>query len=147
MPEFDGYRNDCISQETVNVLTKIRPVIANIPYVISRDDIHTFIRKFDSMTDVPELPHVVAATKENNPEFVICKNLFYLLADFYYKGGENTRALRLYLSDLCINPGRYDSWAGLALNKGALVEEKLRSVRVTCSLLGELISVVSVFAV
>ncbi|XP_055333033.1 LOW QUALITY PROTEIN: calcineurin-binding protein cabin-1-like [Paramacrobiotus metropolitanus] len=127
LPEHDGFRSDCISQETVNALTKIRPLIATIPYSVSREELQDFIHEFDSISEQPDVPSGKSSFDGSTSEAIICKNLFYLLADFYHKSGENTRALRLYLSDLCVNPDRFDSWAGLALNKAAEVDKKLRS--------------------
>jgi hypothetical protein len=39
------------------------------------------------------------------------------------------KAIRHYLLDVCVNPVRIDSWAGMALARGSQLETKLNSVR------------------
>jgi calcineurin-binding protein cabin-1 len=38
------------------------------------------------------------------------------------------KAIRHYLLDVCVNPVRIDSWAGMALARGSQLETKLNSV-------------------
>lgn len=40
------------------------------------------------------------------------------------------KAIRHYLLDVCVNPVRIDSWAGMALARGSQLETKLNSVSV-----------------
>lgn len=42
-------------------------------------------------------------------------NLYYLLADYYLKTFKWEAAVKYYLLDVCLNPYRFDSWAGMAL--------------------------------
>lgn len=54
------------------------------------------------------------------PENKVTKNLFYFLADYYFKNKSFDTAKSYYYSDLAINPERFDSWAasGLLLASG-----------------------------
>ena len=38
------------------------------------------------------------------------------------------KAIKFYIQDLCINPSRLDSWAGMALARMSQLEQKLSSV-------------------
>lgn len=40
------------------------------------------------------------------------------------------KAIRHYLLDVCVNPIRLDSWAGMALARGSQLETRLNSVSV-----------------
>ncbi|KAG8239968.1 hypothetical protein J437_LFUL019547, partial [Ladona fulva] len=52
-------------------------------------------------------------------------SIYYLLGDYYFKNNEWDKAIKNYLLDVCINPLRLDSWAGMALAKGSQLETKL----------------------
>lgn len=53
------------------------------------------------------------------------RSLYYLLADYYFKNRVFEKSIEYYLIDLAIWPTRFDSWAGLALSKGNILETKL----------------------
>lgn len=53
--------------------------------------------------------------------------IYYLLADYYFKTNEFPKAFKYYTLDLCNNPRRIDSWAGMALSQASLLETKLNS--------------------
>lgn len=58
------------------------------------------------------------------------KPIFYLLADYYFKSRDFTRAIKYYVMDLALEPTRFDSWAGISLSKASRVETKLNSTEV-----------------
>lgn len=60
------------------------------------------------------------------------QNIFYLLADHYFKNRDLTKSVKYYILDLANFPERFDSWAGLALSKASLLETKLN----TCDEIG-----------
>lgn len=60
------------------------------------------------------------------------QNIFYLVADHYFKNRDFTKSVKYYIPDLANFPERFDSWAGLALSKASLLETKLN----TCDEIG-----------
>lgn len=60
------------------------------------------------------------------------QNIFYLLADYYFKNRDLTKSVKYYISDLANFSDRFDSWAGLALSKASILETKLN----TCDEIG-----------
>ena len=55
-------------------------------------------------------------------------NLFYFLADYYFKNKEFNKALKFYMHDVSINPNRFQSWAAMAFTRASRLEEKLNQV-------------------
>lgn len=55
------------------------------------------------------------------------ENVFYLLADYYFKNKEWAKAMENYTLDLVLVPDRFDSWAALALATGSRLETKVNS--------------------
>jgi len=89
----------------------------------------------------------------DNPLPIDVQDIYYLMADYYFKNKTwvnlnlkylnkicfkyfNTifqgKAIKYYLFDICYNLNRIDSWAGLALAGGSQLEIKLNSVMKTC---------------
>ncbi|RZF32702.1 hypothetical protein LSTR_LSTR004130 [Laodelphax striatellus] len=54
-------------------------------------------------------------------------DIYYLIADYYFKNKLWSKALRYYALDISANPSRVDSWACLALAHGSQLETKLNS--------------------
>ena len=63
------------------------------------------------------------------------QDLFYYLADYYFKNKEFSKAIKFYMHDVCLNPTRFQSWAAMALARGSRLEEKISAVRFFISLL------------
>jgi len=55
-------------------------------------------------------------------------DLFYYLADYYFKNKEFNKALKFYMHDVSINPNRFQSWAAMAFTRASRLEEKLNQV-------------------
>ncbi|KAE8739977.1 hypothetical protein FOCC_FOCC014493 [Frankliniella occidentalis] len=55
------------------------------------------------------------------------ENLYYLLADYYLKTFKWDAAIRFYMLDVCINPHRFDSWAGMALARSTQMFHDINS--------------------
>lgn len=55
-------------------------------------------------------------------------SIFYLLADFYFKNRDFSKAIKYYTLDLTITITRFDSWAGMALSKASKIETKLNAL-------------------
>ena len=39
-----------------------------------------------------------------------------------------SKAIKFYIHDLCVNPARFDAWAGMALARSSRLEQRLNSV-------------------
>jgi calcineurin-binding protein cabin-1 len=55
-------------------------------------------------------------------------DLFYLLADYYFKNSEFTQAIQFYRIDLSWNKQRIDSWVPLALSLANSLEQKVNEM-------------------
>lgn len=55
------------------------------------------------------------------------QNIYYLLADHYFKNRDLSKSVKYFVLDLTNCPLRFDSWAGLALSKASLLETKLNT--------------------
>lgn len=61
----------------------------------------------------------------------VTKNIYYLLADYYFKNKDFTRAKEYYNYDLVINPDRFDSWAASGLIRANGVDRALSGGAIT----------------
>nr|CAD7425235.1 unnamed protein product [Timema monikensis] len=71
--------------------------------------------------------HVPLLEPTLEPFPVRVSNIYYLLGDHYFKNNDWGKAIRHYLLDVCVNPVRLDSWAGMALARGSQLENRLNS--------------------
>lgn len=120
MPEFDNYKINTVTGELENLLRRILTLVPTCnspgPFV------EKTIAYIDGLTDV--LP---ANNIENFAGVPIVHDLFYLLGDYYFKYKEQSKAIRFYLLDLCVEPDRFDSWAGMALARSSQLEYRLNT--------------------
>ncbi|XP_066593480.1 calcineurin-binding protein cabin-1-like [Prorops nasuta] len=56
-------------------------------------------------------------------------SIYYLLGDFYFKNNKWQYACQYYLLDLCLYPLGLNSWAGLAMATGTIIENWLNSYK------------------
>lgn len=117
MPEFDMFKRDSITTEMEQLLQRI---IAIIPTEIDPSTRCELMEKFIS-GELGELPKPLDILPYH------INSIYYLLADFYFKNKEFSKALKYYISDLSNLPTRFDAWAGLALSKAHLMGTKLNS--------------------
>ena len=59
----------------------------------------------------------------------VLRDFYYLIGDYYMKNNDRINAVKNYLMDIAFNPGRFDSWAALALCKGKISDKKLIYVK------------------
>ncbi|XP_074660409.1 uncharacterized protein LOC141912887 [Tubulanus polymorphus] len=121
LPEFDSYKTSTVSADLENLLRRITLLIPNtdVPQ-ITIDSISQFI---DGVTQAPP-----TFPEEHQPDDrPVINEIYYLLADYYFKNKEQGKAIKFYLHDLCLNPERFDSWAGMALARSSRLEQKLNS--------------------
>lgn len=117
MPEFDMFKRDSITTEMEQLLQRI---IAIIPTEIDLSTRCDAMEKFIS-GEFNELPKPLDILPYH------INSIYYLLADYYFKNKEFSKALKYYVSDLSNLPTRFDAWAGLALSKAHLMGTKLNS--------------------
>lgn len=117
LPEFDSYRTNTVSAELENLLRRILSLVpAEEDPTLRVDSVIAYI---EGGTDkCPVLP----SDKVPGP---IVKSLYYLLGDYYFKNKEFGKAIKFYILDICVNPDRFDSWAGMALARSSQLEQKL----------------------
>ncbi|KAG8195575.1 hypothetical protein JTE90_002197 [Oedothorax gibbosus] len=120
LPEFDSYRTSTVSAELESLLKRIIALVPPDQDPTSKVDSYTAY--IEGATDkCPEPPF-----KDKELSSMI-KDLYYLLGDYYFKNKEFSKAIRFYLMDICFNPERQDSWAGMALSRSSQLEQKLTS--------------------
>ncbi|XP_070531569.1 calcineurin-binding protein cabin-1-like [Ptychodera flava] len=120
VPEFDSYKTSSMSGELENLLLKISKVIPNEENQgFSLDAVQGYI---ESSTD--KVPIIEPDASVTLP---VVKELYYLLADYYFKNKEWGKAIKYYMHDICVCPERFDSWAGMALARSSRLEAKLSS--------------------
>ncbi|XP_031557657.1 calcineurin-binding protein cabin-1-like [Actinia tenebrosa] len=120
LPTFDSKTNT-ISTEVQNLMRRITLVVPQHELeAISFDNVQAFMEGVND--DVPKLPENLATVKRP-----VVSELFYLLADFYFKNKEFSKALKFYTHDICVQPNRSDSWAAMALIRKSRLESKLNA--------------------
>ncbi|GBN00302.1 Calcineurin-binding protein cabin-1 [Araneus ventricosus] len=120
LPEFDSYRTSTVSAELESLLKRISALVPPDEDPTNRVDNYTAY--IEGVTEkCPEAPF---KDKTVSP---VVKDLYYLLGDYYFKNKEFSKAIRFYLMDICINPDRQDSWAGMALSRSSQLDQKLNS--------------------
>ncbi|XP_063400740.1 calcineurin-binding protein cabin-1-like [Mytilus trossulus] len=118
VPEFDSYKTEAVPAEVEHLLRRICNLVPESQkpvYVI--DSLQDYI---DGTTDTFNEESIY------NPS-PVSQELYYLLADYYFKNHEQAKAIKYYMNDICVNPSRLDSWAGMALARMSQLEQKLNS--------------------
>ncbi|ESO97504.1 hypothetical protein LOTGIDRAFT_152594 [Lottia gigantea] len=117
VPEFDSYKTSTVSTELEGLL---RRVFVLVPEELGgAGKVDTVVKYIDGDVNTPP------SFETDN---LVLKELYYLLADYYFKNKETSKAIRFYQCDLCVNPKRLDSWAGTALARMSQLEQKLNSM-------------------
>lgn len=111
MPEFDMFKRDSITTEMEQLLQRI---ITIIPEEIDPSTRCDAMEKFIA-GELDELPKALDILPYH------INSIYYLLADYYFKNKEFSKALKYYVADLSNLPNRFDAWAGLALSKAHLM--------------------------
>lgn len=117
MPEFNTFKKHSIQTEMEQLLQRI---IAIIPSEIDPSTHSDGMDKFIN-GELNELPKPLDILPFH------INSIYYLLADYYFKNKEFSKALKYYISDLSNFPTRFDSWAGLSLSKAYLMSTQLNS--------------------
>ncbi|CAH1273708.1 CABIN1 [Branchiostoma lanceolatum] len=120
IPEFDSYKTSTVSAELEHLLRRIVALVPTDPKPANTTE--SVVAYIESQTDEPP-----AIPSDRPITLPVVKELFYLLADYYFKNKESSKAIKFYLQDICVCPDRLDSWAGMALARSSRIEQKLNS--------------------
>ncbi|XP_029179074.1 calcineurin-binding protein cabin-1-like [Nylanderia fulva] len=119
LPNFQSPRLLSISTDTEILFKRIIRLVPreSDPNQIVDEMTAYIIGARDKMPSVMKpLPHAIST-------------IYYLLGDFYFKNNKWEHACRYYLLDLCLYPRGLNSWAGLAMATGSIIENWLNSYR------------------
>ncbi|XP_064599840.1 calcineurin-binding protein cabin-1-like [Liolophura sinensis] len=120
VPEFDSYKTSTVSGELEGLLRRISTLV---PDKYRAGNTVELVQSFiEGNSKSPPTAHAEKCAK-----VPVVRELYYLLADYYFKNKEQMKAIKFYLLDLCFNPERLDSWAGMALARMSRLEQKLNS--------------------
>ncbi|XP_060070254.1 uncharacterized protein LOC132550231 [Ylistrum balloti] len=118
VPEFDSYKADAVSADVESLLKRIAQLVPESEKPAKlMENLQDYIEGNTNIPPNPDTKHLSTVSKE----------LYYLLADYYFKNKEQAKAVRFYMSDICMNPTRLDSWAGMGLARMSQLEQKLSS--------------------
>ncbi|XP_078044095.1 calcineurin-binding protein cabin-1 [Augochlora pura] len=119
IPDYLSPRSLTISSDTEDLfkrIIKLVPPESDPNQVIDEMMAYTMGER-DTMPTVKKLlPHSMST-------------IYYLLADFYFKNCKWSVAIRYYLLDLCFHPTRLNSWAGLAMSSGTVIDSWLNKYK------------------
>lgn len=118
LPEFDSFRLGSITADAESLFKKILTLVPpECDSTKHLEDMNDYI--YGKRNDIP------VPTHELLPSGI--SDINYLLGDYYFKNNDLPKAIEYYLLDICHNPGRLDSWAGMALARGSQLETQLNS--------------------
>ncbi|XP_014662730.1 PREDICTED: calcineurin-binding protein cabin-1-like [Priapulus caudatus] len=122
LSEFDSIKSDTILPEVEELIKRILALIPSSVWNPAShiDEVVAYID--GTQEQLPQPPSNLSTDTE-----YILSNIFYMLADYYFKSNESGDAIKFYMHDICMNPDRFDSWAGMALAHSSRLEEKLYS--------------------
>ena len=116
LPEFDtANKSNTVSSEIRDLLMQI------IELIPAAHHPRAFTATLDEyLADGKPLP-----AARNFQQHQITQNIFYLVADFYFKNKEFDKAMSYYRLDVCVSHHRFDSWAAIALILTSAIEEQI----------------------
>jgi hypothetical protein len=122
LPEFDTLsKHASINAEVKDLLKEI---VGLMPPEMHPNQLMPQLNEY--LNDgVPFAPDRSVWQQNADKRALIMKNIFYFLADYYFKNKEFTEAIFYYKLDLCLNPNRFDSWAATALSMTNLIDEQI----------------------
>ena len=119
LPEFDSARAHSIIADT-EILFK------RISKLVPRESNPTFISEEMNAYISGEKDKMPCLKKPLSDKMT---SLYYLLGDYYLKYQKWSQAIKYFLLHLCVNPVEVNSWAGLAMATGTLIETWLNNCR------------------
>ncbi|XP_030383316.1 calcineurin-binding protein cabin-1-like isoform X2 [Scaptodrosophila lebanonensis] len=121
LPEFNSYKVESITSDMEQFLQN---VIKLLPGNVDMDFGTRNIKEFISGSSIK------LSSKCVHLPFKI-KNIFYLVADYYFKSHDFIKAITYYMDDLAVNTSRFDSWAGISLSKASIIDTKINGFQKT----------------
>ncbi|XP_058796392.1 calcineurin-binding protein cabin-1-like [Phymastichus coffea] len=120
LPNYDSKKTDSINSETLDLFKKM---CCLVPKESSSIDIIKEMNAYlhGNRMDIPKV-------KVPLPSQV--SYLYYYIADYYFKNIGNLswlKASKYYIYDLCQHPNEFNSWAGLAMSIGTIMETWLNN--------------------
>ncbi|XP_076756592.1 calcineurin-binding protein cabin-1 isoform X1 [Xylocopa sonorina] len=112
IPDFNSPRSLTISADTEDLFKRIIKLIPpeSDPHQVIDEMMAYIMGERETMPTIQKLlPHCMS-------------NIYYLLADFYFKNTKWYAAIRYYMLDLCFHPTRLSSWTGLAMSSATIIE-------------------------
>ncbi|XP_058446519.1 calcineurin-binding protein cabin-1-like isoform X3 [Malaya genurostris] len=122
LPEFNSYKIDSISADAEVMFQHILSILS--------DKFDIAKQTTPMMNFINDADHTLPPVYNNEILSLKIKPIFYLLADFYFKNRDFSKAINYYVMDLTIEPRRFDSWAGISLSKASKCETMLNSTEV-----------------
>ncbi|XP_054155601.1 calcineurin-binding protein cabin-1-like [Oppia nitens] len=118
LPEYDSLvRQTGLTQDIQELLVKVVDLVPGRLQPNARTEpIINYIDKGE------EIPDDMSFEKTS-----ITETIYYLLADYYFKNKEFSKAREYYIYDLALNCNRFDSWAASALTRNFEVDQQLLS--------------------
>ena len=140
LPEYDDLRSASIVSETVVFFKRI---IALVPGRFRIKKREKMVRKYLHDPNAKELPSFENLDKDDDeddevmcidddstdPYPAVMIDLFYLMADYYFKNSEFGQAVEYYLIDLSLNPKRVDAWVPLSLSLASGLDIKINEMK------------------
>ncbi|KAG1699633.1 Calcineurin-binding protein cabin-1 [Nymphon striatum] len=124
VPEFDSYKTSTISGDVSIVENLLRRIVVLVPtHKNPKNTPDTVMAYIEGSTE----HYPVESNNQDQNKIPIINELYYLLADYYFKNKEQGKAIKFYILDICVNPNHMDSWAGMALARSSQIEQKLNS--------------------
>ena len=143
LPEYDDLKSASITSEVVIFFRRIIALVPDKHRVKARVKLMMKHLVDESQEEIPIINATVLrslqstgdddsmndAEIDEEPFPAVLSDLFYLLADHYFKNSEFEQAIDFYLTDLSWNNSRIDSWVPLALSMNSRLESKINEMK------------------
>ncbi|XP_053208039.1 uncharacterized protein LOC128392082 isoform X2 [Panonychus citri] len=105
LPTFNSEKCDSINANTAELLLKL---LSKVPENLNPERFSNSVKEYvDNGKSIEPSSSI--------PKDHVTQDLYYYLADYYFKKEEFQKAVQFYFLDLSLNLNRFDSWAGCAL--------------------------------
>ena len=137
LPEYDDLKSASITSEVVIFFRRIIALVPDKHRVKTRVKLMMNHLVDESQKKVPTFNASILRAEDDDdvendddePFPSLLSDLFYLLADHYFKNSEFEQAIDFYLTDLSWNANRIDSWVPLALSLNSRLESKINEMK------------------
>lgn len=119
LPEFDSKPSKSISAEVENLFQRI---ITDMPAELRPTDRYHEMKEYVKGCTMTANP-----LELQNLEKLEAFDIYYLLADYYFKNQDLIKAVEFYIWDLAVFPLRFDSWTAIALTKVEGIVSKINA--------------------